>query len=256
MTYFDRLRQLKRTLRSIRRSTHKNYEIVIVDDANPTPLQLTNKKIHIVRVEPEEKNWYNPVIVYNKAIQKALELNPEIIILQNPESYHVGDILTYANENSNENNYISFSCLNLTKEITFGKEFSDEFLIDLASRNQNKILEDHIAWLNHPVYNKNPYDYCSVISPTNLIKLNGYDERFADGITSGDDDLLFRIRNLKLKVETPQIEKSFVVHQWHPREAVENFKELAHKNFILFYTIQRNEPIKYKAIHTHSPNFS
>ena len=38
MTYYDRWRQLQKTLETIAQTTHANYRIVLVDDASPEPI--------------------------------------------------------------------------------------------------------------------------------------------------------------------------------------------------------------------------
>jgi len=127
MTYYNRELQINETIKSIGKSKHDNYDIVVVDDCSDNDLNYDLLKsfisfrsdLYIIKVTKAEKDWNNPVIVYNKGILKALELNPEIIILQNSEGYHFGDILKHANENIDENNYFSYGCFSLSYDLTF-----------------------------------------------------------------------------------------------------------------------------------------
>ena len=50
-----------------------------------------------------------------------------------------------------------------------------------------------------------------------MIKLNGLDERFKDGLGCDDNDLVRRLGLLGLRCNLTDETKPFVVHQWHDR---------------------------------------
>lgn len=123
MPYFNRKLQTIETIKSITRTKHNNYVIIIVDDCSTEKLDYgelkdivgDNVELYILSVDKLEKDWNNPVIVLNKGIFKAMELEPKIIILQNSEAYHYGDILKHANDNLNEKNYYSYDRFNIKR---------------------------------------------------------------------------------------------------------------------------------------------
>lgn len=208
-TYFNRQFQLNETLDSFLYYDPSLFNVIIVDDKSDEPIKLKEYpfKISIVRVE--DKKWVNMEPAYNLGILEALKHNPEIIILQNAENYHVGGILNEALKVTNDN-YLVFGCYSLDKETTF-KVHNIYSVIE--ANNIGATENGQNAWYQHSIFRPVGYDFCSAITAKNLIKLNGYDERFSAGIAYGDDYLLARIKMLGLKIE--MIDSPFVVHQWH-----------------------------------------
>ena len=157
------------------------------------PFKFKHPNVDVIRTE--NKTWVSSVIAYNIGIKHAIEIGAEIIILQNGESYHFGDLLQYANDNLNAKNYISFASLNLSKERS--SNIKDETMDSLLSI---KVAsgDDAIGWYNHSVYRPVAYDFCSAIETENLIKLNGFDERFSNHFWYMDDNFLDRVRKMGL----------------------------------------------------------
>lgn len=251
MTYFNRKFQLNKTLLSLLQSEFKNFNVIIVDDASDDPLtidQVYPFEIEVINIIKEEKTWTNPEPAYNKGILKALESKPDVIVLQNAECYHNGDVLSYISKNLTEENYLSFGCFSLDEETTF----SDHALNDIVHANNcGAIINGENAWYNHSIYRSVAYDFCSAITVNNLKKLNGYDERFSSGCAYGDNYLLNRVRMLGLNVEI--IDYPFVVHQWHyTNPSVPNKQQLVDRNsnLLIELTVQGN----YKAEHLFTPN--
>jgi glycosyltransferase involved in cell wall biosynthesis len=245
MTYFDRQFQLNKTLASISKSSHKDFEIIIVDDNSPLDIAIGNYSFPITVIKIKNKKWTNPEPAYNKGIKEAITRGAEIIILQNAECYHEGDILNYADSVTNEN-YISFSCYSLNQETTFSNHNINEVI---NSNNKGAIENGENAWYNHPIHRPVAYDFCSAIRTENLIKLNGYDERFSDGCAYGDDYLIARIKMMGLRIDIP--ENPFVVHQWHyttPQEP--NRAELLKRNSDLLQNLIPLNEIKAQHIYT------
>jgi glycosyltransferase involved in cell wall biosynthesis len=214
MAYYKRQAQLLNTLKSIEKSECKDFNLIIVDDASGDDLNLPETKfpIDIIRIYEEEKIWANPEPAYNMGIQLALlKYSPDVIILQNPECIHVGDVLSYAEKNVSDSNYIPFRCIALDKESTFGEDVDIVSIANNCTWGASK--EGEIAWYNHPKYRNCHLDYCSAISVKNMIRLNGYDERFMIGMAYSDNYLVHRIKLLDLEIHEP--EYPFVAHQWH-----------------------------------------
>jgi len=251
MTYFNRQMQVERTLKSIAKTKHKNYEIMIVDDKSDNIIDFTQygRNIHVYRVG-EEKWWTNPVIAYNLGIHEALKLNPDIIILQNAECYHYGDIVKYAVENLSDDNYIAFSALAIDMATTFAgiNDRKIKSLLPVEYAFGENPSNEGIGWYNHPTLIPRAYDFCSAIKTENMIKLNGYDERFARYAAYGDNDLILRVRRLGLQVMIP--ESPFVVHQWHDHSHLDG-KINDDMGLSLYLSIEQKET-GYRARHTNT----
>jgi glycosyltransferase involved in cell wall biosynthesis len=247
MTYFDRQYQLDRTLKSLAESKHRDFEVVIVDDGSKEPILrgMSSFPITVLRVEPEDKKWTNPEPAYNIGLKHALSLNPDIVMIQNAENYHVGDVISYAT-NVTDQTYIAFGCFSLDKESTF----SDHNINELIQAHQHKvIISGAIGWYNHPRFRPNAFDFCTAITAKNIKTLNGFDERFSDGYAMGDCNLIDRIRKMGLQVEIT--EYPFVVHQWHYHFDYPGYYERLHaKNKLIYLNLKRERNFKAKHVYT------
>lgn len=247
MTYFNRQAQLEKTLQSIGLSGLKDFEVIIIDDLSEEEIKLPKTEFPVKIIRITEKVWTNPEPAYNWGLFDALKHDPEIIVIQNAECYHVGDVLSYA-INVTDESYISFSCFSIDKETTFREHDINEII-----QNNNKIATQtgECAWYNHPEFRPVGYDFCVAMTKKTLLTLNGYDERFSHGIAYGDDYLIARVRMLGLKIEIPV--NPFVVHQWHyTNNAHPQTAELLVKNSNLLNELL---PLnQHRAVHLISPD--
>jgi len=233
-TYFDRQKQLNKTLESFLQYDPKEFSVVIVDDGSPEDIILPELPFKVKVLKMKNKTWMLGDPAWNTGFAEALKDNPDIIIIQNAECYHNGDILQYA-KRVTDKSYISFGCYSLGQD--------DEFKV---VNNRHINYDGENAWYNHPLYWPCGYHFCSAITAKNLIKLNGFDERFSFGLGYDDDYFLHQVRCLGLKVEITS--EPFVFHQWHynttrPR----SWGGLMEMNWELFEKLkERNE---YKARH-------
>ena len=209
MTYYERKIQLLKTLDSLKQYKDRNVAIVIVDDGSVNEsafeLLLYSSGIFSTRIiRLENKTWVNSCVPYNMGFEIALEQKPDIIIIQNAECYHAGDIIGHAEKNLTESNYISYGCYSLPK----GSSIPPQIMWPVGAS-----FDGEGAWYNHPIYRAVGYHFCSAITPANLKKINGFDERLAPGIGYEDNVFLHHIRNLGLKVEIT--DEPYVFHQYH-----------------------------------------
>ena len=249
MTYFQRQHQLAVTLKSIARTAFKDIEVVIVDDCSDTPPEtgLYDFPIHVLTTK--NKRWIDGTPAYNTGIQEALRLGADIILLQNAETYHYGDVISYASRVTDET-YISFGCYNLSKEWTFR---SHDLSWIIAHFGGHAVNNDDCAWLNHKTIRRMGYHWGSAITAKNMLLLNGFDERMCDGYCFEDDEFLARVVMLNLRVEITDF--PFVVHQWHNRNYVpKDWNKLYQLNRSIFDTIRR-EGNPY-AVHKFTPDFA
>lgn len=195
MAYYNRKSLLLNTLNSIK----GECEIIVVDDASDDEHQLRDiKGIKLIEIKKEEKTWVNSCMAFNRGFNVA---SGDIIIIQNPECEHAGDIINYTLNNITDNNYLSFGCYSLPKT-------NNKTII-----NKCVSIEGDSGWYNHSIYRPYGYHFCSAITKKNLDELGGFDERFANGIDFEDNDILNRIKRKGLEVKI--IDSPFVYHQYH-----------------------------------------
>lgn len=223
MTYKNRKPQLWQTLKSIELSNYKDYEVIIFDDLSDEEHRIEDaekyfKNIKIIRPDKESRNWINPVIPYNITFKEA---KGDIVIIQNSECAHVGDILSFVSSGIKENQYLNFSCLSytqaltekLTKDDTFGTGNLKEIMAIAASVSYAATNIGQLAWYNHPKYLARGLHFCSAITKKDLDKIKGFDERFAQGYNFDDNEFAWRISESGM--EFYLIENPFVIHQFH-----------------------------------------
>ena len=248
MAYNDREEQLKKTVATMDQSVFQDWHAVVVDDGSKQPISAEWERVTVIRIPPEDKLWHNPEPAYNTGIRYAIqELDPEVIILQNPECYHVGDVISYAYNNVSSSNYLSFAAFSLDEKTT--KEPHN--INHLITHNNTNVSGDfRLGWYNHPVHRPVGYDFCAAIHPGNMILLNGYDERFSDGLAFGDDYLLHRVKAMGLNLQI--VDTPFVVHQWHTRNLPKNARELINRNATLWRSLSQTKETR--AIHIYTPD--
>ena len=112
MSYHDRRKQLLKTLDSIH--YFGDPEIIIVDDASDERIEDI-PGITVIRIEPGQKTWINPCIPFNIGFARA---KGDMIIIQNPECIHIGDILKYT-ENLKEGIIFSHGAYSLDYHLDY-----------------------------------------------------------------------------------------------------------------------------------------
>jgi len=247
ITHYNREAQLLKTIKTIQETACTDYRIIVVDDASDHLPDVAH-----IRIEPEDKKWNDVVVPFNIGILAALRLtDSDIIIIQNAECYHFGDVLTYANDHVSDGTCVSFACWNLDNEYTD----TDYNLLEIIKERQ-KDLTYGTGWYNHPI-NARYLNFCNAYSRADMIALNGLDERFSDGVGCADNDLARRMLQMKLKILITDESKPFVVHQYHSRSWQEDLYESggAVDNEALFYHMRTNEAKNYRAQHILTENF-
>ena len=239
MGYYNRKKQIINTLNYFEKTYQNyNYEVIIVDDNSTIEHALDDILVNYsftikyIKISKEEKgNRINPCIPYNKGIRES---SGKIIILQNPECIHVGNLLKFLKNNLNSHDYLAFSCYNC-----FSKELTDELLdnpklindIDYNNRNKNQ-------WYNHPRYRPVHYHFCAAMMNDNMKILGGFDERFSKGHSYDDNEILLSIeKNLKLNIKTIPPDYGLVIHQWHSRDSENRFSNTEFQNLVNYNKI-------------------
>lgn len=252
MPYYDRQYQLNKTLESYAKSAFKDFVVIIVDDGSPTDIVLPPCPFKVEVIKMTDKVWMSQVVPLNVGFLRALEYNPDIVLITEPECYHIGDVLTCASKVT-QDKYLSFGCFKINREMTYG--YYD--IEALANKNKFIITQDETgdwdqnvnAWGNHPTIDPVAFHYCCAITKENLLKVNGFDERLAFGVSFEDDWFVRQVQNAGLTIEIT--EYPFVVHQWHERlshNIMQNAPQMWDKNYRVLFNelIPSNE---YRAKH-------
>ena len=213
MGYVNRYAQLNRTLKSMQDSACKDFEVIVVNDrCTKTPLvdNLINEypdiKIRILQMSDYEyKGYHNPCVVYNVGFSEA---QGDKIIIQNPECMHLGDVLSYTEQNLTDENYLSFHC--------YAGSPQDMKTLDRGEiiKYKNNPVSRGGCWYNHEMHRPKNFHFTTAISRKNLAKLNGFDERFAVGYACDDGEFAFRVKNL---LPVKYVASPMVIHQYHAK---------------------------------------
>ena len=263
MAYYNRKKQLKLTLRSIKRSKITPYEIIICDDGsdedqilNYDDVNSYNLNIKIITIDKKNKTWINPCIAYNKAIK---ETKGDIIVIQNPEVYHLYDCLNYIKLNLKLNDWISFNIYGLPNfklNNLIDKNENPDYIYNLIYNSENRIGGTELlkygggGWLN----NKNhfvAYHYLAAIHRVDLFKKleGGFCELYKNGICYDDDDFIKHLvyKKFNFKIAPFRIGEPMGIHLYHKKShEIKNFDILHKKNGVIFN--QRMKNINFKPI--------
>lgn len=229
IAYYNRRAQLLKTLESIK--YYGAPEIIIVDDASTERIDDI-KGINLIRIEPLQKTCINPCVPYNIGFSKA---KGDIIIIQNPECIHIGNILSYIKK-LKAGNLFSFAAYSLDYHLEY-KKYNPVKLKKLIMGEPQQIQNDHHGWYNHSVYRPEALHFCNAICREDLEKIGGFDERFSGGICFDDNDMITRIRRAGMKIQI--IDAPFVIHQKHERTDYIRKWNLRMNNYKVFEQTQK-----------------
>jgi hypothetical protein len=224
----------------IEKSRHKDLiEIIAVDDGSIDSERiddfpnLIDLDIKVIRIEPKDKTWVNPCVPFNIGFN---HVNTDIIIIQNPECIHFGDVIGYTLDNIKENVYLNFGCYSIDKNYTdkinkmnLNNNSIGKLLFPL--RKNGVLADGTTGWYNHSKYRPHKLHFCSSIMRKDLMEIGGFDERYKDGIGYDDNDFLRRIERKGMEIK--MIDNPFVIHQYHGNTNYSN-KELVKKNYDLY----------------------
>jgi hypothetical protein len=243
MPYQDREMQLRRTLASMERSSVQDWAVVLVHEG--APLRLQNTRVHQVTMERAHGVATMQDISCNAGFNYALrQLKADTIMIQHAECFHYGDVFRYVQDNLTDHDYITFGCYSIDKDNTLKDNPDMESIIAADNHCVNGDLTN--GWYNHPHFRNAGYEFCAAITAGNMVRLNGYDERFAMGIAHNDNYLIWRIRMMGLNVRIT--DSPIVVHQWHTVHQNHRNIKLWNKNAELFNQLKTEN--RYRAKHT------
>lgn len=256
LIYFDRLIVAQKTIQTIRQfSKQDNYTILIVDDGSQKqPFQTSDPDVVVLTMP--DKDWTDPVIAQNRGLLFGLERGYENFIIGCSEVAWTGDLVNYTNEHLTNENYLSYPCYSLSAGTTVKYQNGEDIMPTVLENDVEATDQEHDSWYNHTIKRAKFYNFMCAVSRDNIIKLNGFDERFAYGIAYADDNWICRITRLGLKMEIP-LYAPMTFHQYHSSGGSSQYAKdnLVHKNMNLHHQIGSDGTGNYKAIHTHTPDF-
>lgn len=237
MGYYNRKRLTINTLNKFNKmySNRNDFEVIIVDDCSKKEEQLYdviknyNFPIKYEFITKEEKgNRINPGYTYNKGFSLA---KGEIIIVQNPECYHVTNILEHVEKNLKENEYYSYACYSTYNDKTTNYLIQQDYISKnniLKNINNwqkmglNKYIPFNMldkfpgCWYQHPKYRRKGYHFCGALFKNKLQLSGGFEKLLYNGFAFDDDVFLLAIQyKAKLKIKHIDHYDGLVIHQFH-----------------------------------------
>ena len=219
MGYINRKTQLIKTLETFEKSNHNNYEVIIINDGDENLQDLEKDNIKIFK---NPKKEYNPCATYNYGF---LQATGDIIIIQNPECIHIGDILTKINDNLKDNDCMIFNCYFLENYEQNKLLYETKDVYEFTKNNKNKQwFPQYNNWAIHHKLNPNILHFCLAIYKKKLNKINFFDKKYNNGFCFEDDELSRKLKlshiNTYFYSKKFNDDKTFVIHQHHERQVI------------------------------------
>jgi len=216
MAYWNRRAQLKRTLDSLMRSAYKDIEIIVVDDGSSEEERVEDLQssypLRVIRIEPKDKYYRDSCIPFNMGF---LQVNGDKVVIQNPESLHYTDNLSFIDKNLNDSNYFSFACYSLAEDQTLCYNPNETLVFRPGDYGDYPdYLTRREGWFNHARHRITGYHFAAAITTKNLKEIKGFDERYQQSIGFGDTEFLIRVKRKGLSVVITD-ETNMVLHQHH-----------------------------------------
>jgi glycosyltransferase involved in cell wall biosynthesis len=232
--YFNRKKLFSNTLLRLQKSSFKDFEVIVVDDGSNEENRLEDLEaefhfLKVIRLDPENKWYINSCIPFNIGFRAA---KGDIIIIQNPECTHYGDIMNYVYHNLKPNDYLSFAAYSLDKSTTDAINQTNAAFLEILQipfYEKDISYDGEAGWYNHSIHRPKGFHWCTAIHKTDLDALGGFDERYALGVAFDDNELLARIQKKEMNFKI--IDEPFVLHQNHF-----NIDEGTNKSINPFYT--------------------
>ena len=182
MSYFNRRDQLIRTLRTIELSKCiGETEIIVVDDGSEPEHMLSDLPsvfpfLKVIRMDPAKKNYVNPCVPFNAGFRAA---TGDIVVLQNPECLHTGDILQHLKDNLHQEDYFTYSCYSISKPMTLALSAIDWTAPDRIQQLSKSISplqpvhmwgDGSVGWYNHPKYRAVGFHFTAALWKSDSLK--------------------------------------------------------------------------------------
>ena len=242
MVYYQRQNVLNKTLESLKQYDPKSFNVIIVDNVSPDDIILPKVDYPVRVIKQKDPKYKQVILAYNEGFKQAINDGAEIIVFQCSECAHSGDVLSIARK-VKKGTYFAFPCYSL-------KEGDD--IDNVIINNRAAKFDGDEGWYNHELYSPRYFNFCAAMTADDLIKINGFDERFKDGIAYEDDYLVYQLRQAGIKLVIPTY-GPFVFHQWH-YNTVFNADRGAKISYNKELFVKLIKEGKYKALHLITPD--
>lgn len=207
MTASNRSKQTYHTLRSICGQVH----IVLVDDSDSDPillgeLQKVGLYIDFIQINRSNKFWVNPCVNYNIGFKYV---KAPLIILQNAEVCHVGDICAYVKEHANDT-YLVF-------DVAYSRSYerNEEVYSTSGFDDMYSLLAPE--WYQHHIINNKQLHFLVAFSKPMLDAIGGFSLDYFSQGSYDDDDFLLHVRRLGIPIRSVPSEETRLmgIHLYH-----------------------------------------
>jgi hypothetical protein len=254
MTACNRSKQTYFTLQTIKNSSHKAIQVIIIDDSDVDPITKEELKkypfyIDFISIKRKNKNWVNPAVNYNIGFGYIQGIK---IIIQNAEVCHVGDVLGYMSEKIIPNNY--YVC-----DVRAAKSLDANDIIYTSNISTIDIYKNNSIfgmWYQGRERMAN-YHFLSGMTIDTFNKIKNFSYDYTMGIAYDDDDFLLKIIANKINVVNLFHDECHFggIHLWHrrlPSKKIESNKNIFIKKKEIYKELgkyidiitEKNEPIE------------
>jgi len=215
MTSHNRSKQVYYTLTTISRSIHKSIQVIIVDDSDIDPIDVEILKTYLfyidfIQIDRSNKNWENPCINYNIGFEF---IKGNVLIIQNGEVCHVGDVLHKLNEKGIEDNQYYVFDVAATRNFDVNEKLYE--IDDLSTNIYTQPWWQ--AWYQHHTHGNRSLHFLVALTTETFKRVKGFSYDYAFLSWYDDDDFLFKIGTLGIQIVLipNETEKVGGIHLFH-----------------------------------------
>jgi len=195
MTSSNRSKQTYYTLNSFKNSLYKNIHVVLVDDSTSDPIDFKILSdypfsIDFVSIKRDKKIWVNPCVNYNIGFSFV---KGGKVIIQNAEVFHVGDVLSYVNNNVNDSSYYIFD-VKSSNGYPSNDELYSTVYHTIDTYNNTALFNPGIAgWYQSSKYNNRRLHFLTAMTLETFKLIGGFSYDYSFGGSYDDNDLVLKI---------------------------------------------------------------
>jgi len=219
MTASNRSKQTYYTLDTIQHSQYKNIQVIVVDDSTDDSLTLERLNeypftIDFIEIQRVHKKWHNPCVNYNIGFKFV---KGEIVIIQNAEVCHVGDVIQWIkNQSIQDDKYYVFDVA-ASKNYEMNERIYTSNTRTTDVYNQSELFD---IWYQSESKNRSLH-FLTALTRSSLSKIHGFSYDYTLGCSYDDDDFLLRIKSNGLQAICfhQTVAKCGGIHLYHVRNS-------------------------------------
>ena len=214
LPYYRRVTQFASTLESFKHhySHRDDYEVVVVADIKTPQGELdwlSNQPVRLFKAEQKDGSLGNPAPHFNQA---AREAKGEYLVISNPEVFHASDILGGLDGQVGEK-YVLCACQSVyDTKLTIGQK-------PKAHR-----------WYQHSVHDPRDLHFCTVLRKDLFLKVGGFDEAYAAGISFDDDDFRETVKAAGIEFSRRDDLLTYHLHHERTHQRVQGYRQKLMRN--------------------------